>query len=86
MSMKHPEHICRFNDEPQTCDCYDLGYIAGAKEYREKVADLLDDMWCLICNVNQGIIEDETQEWYIAFLRIRDKYFSHLDGDKSQEI
>jgi hypothetical protein len=23
---KHPEHICRFNDHPQSCECYDKGY------------------------------------------------------------
>jgi hypothetical protein len=24
--QKHPEHICRFNDYPQSCECYDKGY------------------------------------------------------------
>lgn len=30
--MKHPEHICRFNDAPQGCDCYDNGYQQGVKD------------------------------------------------------
>lgn len=29
--MKHPDHICRFNDGEQTCDCYDEGYVEGVK-------------------------------------------------------
>jgi len=40
--------------------------------------DLLDDMWGLICNVNGGIVEKERPEWYEAFKRIREKYFSQL--------
>ncbi len=27
--MKHPDHICRFNDAPQSCECYDTGYEKG---------------------------------------------------------
>ena len=27
--MKHKEHICRFNDGEQSCDCYDAGYKYG---------------------------------------------------------
>jgi hypothetical protein len=42
--------------------------------------DLLDDMWGLICNVNGGIVEKEKPEWYEAFIRIRTKYFNHLDS------
>ena len=30
--MKHPEHICRFNDSPQSCECYDTGYERGRAE------------------------------------------------------
>ena len=29
---KHPEHICRFNDGEQTCECYDSGFIEGLTE------------------------------------------------------
>jgi len=35
--MKHPEHICRFNDAPQSCDCYDAGYIAGGKDEKNRL-------------------------------------------------
>jgi len=31
---KHPEHICRFNDEPQSCECYDKGYEEGKRMER----------------------------------------------------
>lgn len=27
--MKHPEHICRYNDGESSCQCYDEGFIAG---------------------------------------------------------
>lgn len=40
--------------------------------------DLLDDMWGLICNVNGGIAEEEKEDWYKAFLRIREKYHNYL--------
>lgn len=34
--MKHPEHICRLNDPPQSCDCYDTGFEAGKREAKEE--------------------------------------------------
>lgn len=52
------------------------------KERVSKKDDLLDDMWGLICNVNGGIVENEKEEWYQAFLRIRTKYFTNLDNLK----
>ncbi len=39
--MNHPEHICRFNDAPQTCECcecYDAGYKEALAEERERVS------------------------------------------------
>lgn len=39
--MQHPEHICRFNDEPQSCECYDKGHEAGQ---RNILTQLLKDM------------------------------------------
>ncbi len=53
--------------------------IAEDRERMREKDDLLDDMWGLICNVNGGFVEKEKPEWYEAFLRIRDKYFSSLD-------
>jgi hypothetical protein len=39
--QKHPDHICRFNDGEQECDCYDKGFQAGRSstiaEIREAV-------------------------------------------------
>ena len=35
--MNHPEHICRFNDAPQTCECYDAGYKQALAEERKRV-------------------------------------------------
>lgn len=35
--MKHPDHICRFNDAPQSCDCYDTGYDDAIQSVRERV-------------------------------------------------
>jgi len=34
--MNHPEHFCRFNDAPQTCECYDAGYNQALAEERSK--------------------------------------------------
>ena len=36
---KHPEHICAFNDEPQSCDCYDKGYDRGVYEATTECVD-----------------------------------------------
>ena len=36
-TQKHPEHICRFNDAPQECDCYSKGYDKGLHEMALKV-------------------------------------------------
>ena len=38
--MKHEEHICRFNDGDQSCDCYDAGYEAGEEKQKLKNAGL----------------------------------------------
>ena len=40
--MNHPDHICRFNDAPQTCECYDAGYKDGVAEERERVRGLIE--------------------------------------------
>jgi len=37
--MKHADHICRFNDHPQTCDCYDSGYEKGVADTFARVGD-----------------------------------------------
>lgn len=47
--------------------------------------ELLDDMWGLICNVNGGRIEDEKEDWYKAFLRIREKYHLYLSSEHEQD-
>ena len=44
--MTHPEHICRFNDSPQTCECYDEGYKQTLAEERERVVGV--DKTCTI--------------------------------------
>lgn len=38
--MKHQEHICRFNDAPQSCECYDKGFDAAIEMVKEKVNNL----------------------------------------------
>ena len=43
MSMKHEDHICRFNDGEQTCDCYDAGYEKGRESMREKILSVIKD-------------------------------------------
>lgn len=40
--MKHPEHICRFNDEPQICECYDTGFNAGIETGKRMNCDLCE--------------------------------------------
>lgn len=44
--MKHPEHICRFNDAPQSCDCYDAGYEEGLKKAVETYGKCLEGLPC----------------------------------------
>lgn len=34
---KHPEHLCRFNDGEQTCECYDKGIDQERQRIREEV-------------------------------------------------
>ena len=34
---KHPDHICRFNDGEQSCDCYDEGYRQAVADSNEKL-------------------------------------------------
>jgi hypothetical protein len=34
---KHENHICRFNDGEQSCDCYDEGFKAGIKHNKPTV-------------------------------------------------
>ena len=34
--QKHPEHICRFNDAPYDCDCFDAGYQKGIADNQKK--------------------------------------------------
>jgi len=36
LEAKYPEHICRFNDPPQVCECYDEGFKAQQRELIEK--------------------------------------------------
>lgn len=49
---------------------------------RKRVADILDDMWCLICNVSEGNWNKQSGEWQNAALRIREKYFAQLNEKK----
>ena len=64
------------------CQCKTKELLTSRDTYwKERVIekdDLLDDMWGLICNVNGGIVENEKEEWYQAFLRIREKYFEQI--------
>lgn len=34
---KHPEHLCRFNDGEQTCECYDKGIEQERQRIKEEV-------------------------------------------------
>ena len=46
-NKRHEEHICRFNDFPQSCDCYDKGYQKAVAEYQDKLlSGLLDLEFC----------------------------------------
>lgn len=42
--MKHPEHICRFNDGKSSCQCYDEGFEVGAK----KAIGFIGRIWSVI--------------------------------------
>lgn len=46
---------------------------------RCKVTDILDDMWCLICNVSEGNWNKQSNEWQDAALRTREKYVAQLN-------
>lgn len=37
---KYPEHICRFNDGEQICDCYDKGYRQATSKFTELLESL----------------------------------------------
>jgi len=39
---KHPNHICRFNDGEQSCECYDKGFNDGREILRDLPALLKD--------------------------------------------
>jgi effector-binding domain-containing protein len=36
---KHEEHICRFNDGEQICDCYNAGYAQAISQYKDSLVD-----------------------------------------------
>jgi len=59
--MTHSEHIYRFNDGPHTCECFDLGYAAGAEEEREKVEEQLRSVYATLLNefVFTGLATEE---------------------------
>ena len=48
------------------------------------IEDLLEEMWGIICNVNNGNLSDERKEWFDAFLRLREKYFKYLNGRRAR--
>lgn len=39
--MKHEEHICRFNDGEQSCDCYDEGYEKAKADIKKSITGVL---------------------------------------------
>jgi hypothetical protein len=39
---KHPDHICRFDDPPQSCDCYDSGYEQGKRDMANDLLQIAD--------------------------------------------
>lgn len=39
MKIKYPKHICRFNDYPKVCKCYDEGFKAGREELIEEIEE-----------------------------------------------
>ena len=41
--MNHKEHICRFNDGEQTCECYDKGFEAGRNSMKEEILSKLPE-------------------------------------------
>ena len=72
---KHPEHICRFNDSPQSCDCYDNGYEDGLMQAVEVVEKMKSkqkidnghdcyERFCTYCenNTKDQTIEDITAQ------------------------
>ena len=42
--MNHPDHICRFNDAPQTCECYDAGYKDGVAGEKARVRGEIEEI------------------------------------------
>lgn len=60
--MKHPEHICRFNDGSQSCDCYDSGFEEGKKQEREEIKqDYIN--WVLSGNIKDYNGQTPFYEW-----------------------
>ncbi len=59
--MNHPEHICRFNDAPQTCECYDEGYKQALAEERDRVRDKIKSMSLKSENSIDKLLEDSEQ-------------------------
>ncbi len=63
---KHPEHICAFNDAPQSCDCFDAGFEKGRQEgaaqFKESVLKslpkYLEPTLCGKCNLNGPLCEE----------------------------
>jgi len=46
---------------------------------RMELAELIDDMWGILCNVSGGDWTKQSREWQKAVLRIRPRFFKLLN-------
>jgi hypothetical protein len=60
--MKHPNHICRFNDGKQSCECYDKGFEAGRKETAKEIKKALREFTILKQREKIGLLRQFLNE------------------------
>jgi len=67
--MNHPEHICRFNDGPQNCECYDAGYKEAIVEEGKRVENTPHPMLPDINKVkDEALLKNNTVNYELGFL------------------
>ena len=65
--MNHPDHICRFNDAPQTCECYDAGYKEAEQELLNKILKIINVPEDEIVNVMEKAIRNNIIAELVSF-------------------
>lgn len=60
-----------------------LSIIKTLSDDLERINDIVDTMWGIICNVSEGNWNEQNDEWQEATVRIRKKYFEYLNGQRN---